>query len=222
MTDDGKIKIYLATDFFSNATKEWTEKVAQNLEKNFPEVILYVPHRNAAINDKKNNDAVITDIGIYEADTEELLSSDILVCCIDGNGIDPGVASEIGLVAGYNEIQASKYKPVIPIFGLYTDCRQYGTGDNHYYINLYTKGAIRVWGWLTDSEEELVDRIDEWITVVQMPQIESDNVILEDIHNYGKNLPLIEGEGKCTPEELEILKSVFGEENLRHALELLQ
>ena len=62
---------YLASHFFNDAMYKWTEEVGQYIENN-SELDLYVPQRNADINDKKNNDDIITDIKISQADTDEL------------------------------------------------------------------------------------------------------------------------------------------------------
>ena len=54
----------------------WTEDLAQYIEKN-TDLELYVPQRNADINDKKTNDATITDIKISQADTAKLKEANV-------------------------------------------------------------------------------------------------------------------------------------------------
>jgi hypothetical protein len=158
------MKGYLATFFFDNFGFEGTERLAQYLEKN-TDIEWYVPQRNGEINDKKNNDGNITDKAIYRGDSDRLLESDILVACIDGVEIDSGVSCEVGLLAGYLEAfvkMGTITKPKL-ILGLYTDMRQDGTGDNHMYKNLYTKGAINYWGKVVRTKEEILGEINAYI-----------------------------------------------------------
>lgn len=155
-----KLNGYLASHFFNLFGYEGTERLAKVLEEK-THVKWYVPHRNGEINDKKNNDATITDKAIYRADTEELKKADIIVACLDGESIDDGVCTEIGFVAGYMEalnMYGIPHRPKI-IIGLYTDMRQFGTGDNHHYINLYTKGAVNVWGKIVNNVDDLIEEI---------------------------------------------------------------
>lgn len=158
------IKIYLASFFFDESGLEFTERLAKRLETEFPDVKLYVPHRNAAINDKKANDKSITSTAIYAIDTKELLESDILLADIDGVEIDSGVATEIGVAAGWNEANKNRAhaKPIY-IIGLYTDMRQYGTGENRMYKNLYVIGAIKKHGVLVSSTEKLIPLLTEYV-----------------------------------------------------------
>lgn len=159
------MKAYIATHFFDLFGFEGTKRLAKRLRKEFPDIEFYVPQENGEINDKKNNDDKITDIAIYEADTKELLSSQILIAYLDGVEIDSGVACEIGLFIGVMETLKQlniKHTPKL-VLGLYTDMRQYGTGDNHMYKNLFVKGGINKWGKVVSSENELVDEIRNFV-----------------------------------------------------------
>lgn len=155
-------KAYLATHFFNEAGLEWTKNLARQIRDNSNgRINLYVPHENSSINDKKNNDEEITDIKIVEEDNKYLEEANILFACIDGVEIDAGVSSEIGYFAGL--IRSEKKYTVAPkpriIVGIYTDMRQYGTGDNHFYINLYTKGLINKYGVIFESTKELIEEL---------------------------------------------------------------
>ncbi|MCA9926138.1 MAG: nucleoside 2-deoxyribosyltransferase [Anaerolineales bacterium] len=150
-------KIYVATFFFDVAGFEYTEKMAQQIKSRFPTVEPYLPQRNAAINDKKKNDKTITSEKIYTNDTEELLSSDILIAGIDGVEIDSGVSCEIGIAAGWNEaVKMGHQGKPIHIIGFYTDMRQFGTGENRLYRNLFVTGAIEQFGIIVRSLDELL------------------------------------------------------------------
>lgn len=158
------MKGYLATHFFNEAGFEWTAKLAEKIRKETG-IELYVPQENDEINDKEKNDATITDVAIYEADTEELLDSNILIACLDGVDIDSGVSAEIGLFSGYIEAVKRNYiydKPRI-IIAIYTDMRRHGTGDNHHYINLYTKGACSKFGKVVHNSDDLIKEINDFI-----------------------------------------------------------
>ena len=139
---------YLASHFFNDAMYKWTENLAQYIEEN-TELELYVPQRNADINDKKNNDDIITDIKIAQADTRELKKANVLIACLDGLSIDDGVAGEVmahGVMAELEE----EYKVDFPrmIIGIITDMRYLGTGENKLYRNLMIVGKVKEHGRL--------------------------------------------------------------------------
>lgn len=162
---------YLASHFFNDAMYKWTESLAQYIEEN-TELNLYVPQRNADINDKKNNDDIITDIKIAQADTAELKKANILIACLDGLTIDDGVAGEVmahGVVAELEE----EYKVDFPrmIIGVITDMRYLGTGENKLYRNLMIVGKVKEHGHLVigypgdDSYlEEIAKLINDFIS----------------------------------------------------------
>ena len=138
-----KMRVYFANGLFSEADRDYNEKVAQQIEALGIEV--YLPQRNASINDKTKAASATM---VYDGDTDELKKADVLVAVIDGPVIDAGVAAEIGWCAGWNEICDSKFMediretlkgnarhvgddpskvnvPIIkPMIGLYTDCRE--------------------------------------------------------------------------------------------------
>ena len=47
-----KIRVYLASQIFAECWRDYNEKLAQAIEENFPQIELYAPQRNKAINDK--------------------------------------------------------------------------------------------------------------------------------------------------------------------------
>ena len=163
-----KRKIYLANGLFSEADYNYNELLANQIDELGYD--LYVPQRNTAINDKTK---VASSIPIYQGDTDELLSSDIIVAVIDGPIIDPGVAAEIGVIAGINEIISSHTRK--KILALYTDSRdgthtpsgdplntkaqllQGGIAESQFsYANLYVIGAIKKYGIVFSSRDELL------------------------------------------------------------------
>ena len=161
---------YLASHFFNDAMFTWTENLAKYIEEK-TDLILYVPQRNADINDKKNNDDIITDIKIAQADTAELKKANILIACLDGLSIDDGVAAEImahGVMAEFEKENGIDFPRLI--IGIITDMRYIGTGENKLYRNLMIVGKVKEHGHLIvgyagdDSyKKELVDLINDFM-----------------------------------------------------------
>ena len=118
-----------------------------------------MPQEQGEINDKN---AYADSTMIAKLDTEAVLASDVMFAVLDGQIIDPGVASEIGIA----------YQAGIPIVGLYTDSRQQGaTNQNKIdalqeiaesqfgYVNLYTVGLIKLRGEIVNRSEDVVAAI---------------------------------------------------------------
>lgn len=164
------MKGYLASHFFNDAMFRWTEDLAQYIETN-TDLDLYVPQRNADINDKKNNDATITDIKISQADTQRLKEANILIANLDGLTIDDGVSAEImahGIMAEFEKDNNIDFPRLI--IGIITDMRYIGTGENKLYRNLMIIGKVKEHGHLVvgyagdDSfKNEVVDLINDFI-----------------------------------------------------------
>ncbi len=142
------MKGYLASHFFNDAMFRWTEDLAQYIEKN-TDLELYVPQRNADINDKKTNDKTITDIKVSQADTAKLKEANILIANLDGLTIDDGVSAEImahGIMREF-EIDHDINFPRM-IIGIITDMRYQGTGENKLYRNIMVVGKVKEHGHL--------------------------------------------------------------------------
>lgn len=164
------MRAYLASHFFNDGMFRWTENLARELEERTG-IDLYVPQRNADINDKKNNDDIITDIKIAQADTAELKNANILIACLDGLTIDDGVAGEVmahGVMREF-EIENGIDFPRM-IIGIITDMRYMGTGENKLYRNLMIVGKVKehgklVVGYAGDDSyiDEVVNLINDFI-----------------------------------------------------------
>ncbi|QIK57262.1 nucleoside 2-deoxyribosyltransferase [Erysipelothrix sp. HDW6A] len=153
------MKIYFASPLFSNMERIYNADVVSRIRNQYPDIEVYLPQEQGDINDKSSYaDSVM----IAKLDTQELLSSDLLIAVLDGITVDAGVASEIGVA----------YQAGIPVLGLYTDSRQEGYDNKEKiealselaesqfsYVNLYTVGLIKLNGYLTNSEEDLINRI---------------------------------------------------------------
>ena len=148
------MKVYFANDLFNDGTLMYNEHVVSKIEEELPDVEVYLPQRNDAINDKTQ---YADSLDIVKADYEQLEDSDVLVAVIDSD--DSGVALEIGMFYMMNK----------PIIGIYTDTRRvaYGNeqkkeaidilGENQIaYTNLMVIGAIKERGELVDNHEEAI------------------------------------------------------------------
>ena len=148
------MKIYFANDLFNDATLMYNEAVVQEIEKELPDVEIYLPQRNEAINDKTQ---YADSLAIVKADYEELEDSDVLVAVIDSD--DSGVALEVGMFYMMNK----------PIIGIYTDTRRVAFGNEQKkdaldtigenqvaYINLMLTGAIKERGKLVGNHKEAI------------------------------------------------------------------
>lgn len=153
------MKIYFANALFSQADINYNAQLAAQIRNLSPQIDLYLPQENNDINDKQ---AYADSKMIAQADTEKLLASDLVIAILDGNAIDNGVASEIGVA----------YAQKIPIIGLYTDTRQQGAGNQQklaalsqvaenqfHYVNLYTTGLIKLNGTIVNNEADLLTAI---------------------------------------------------------------
>ena len=151
--------IYFANGLFSQADFRFNAELAARIRTTYPQLTIYLPQENAAINDKQ---AYADSKMIARADTEEVLKSDLMIAVLDGPVIDAGVASEIGVA----------YAKEIPILGLYTDSRQQGADNQQkltalqtiaenqfHYLNLYTTGLIKLNGAIYSNETDLIKAI---------------------------------------------------------------
>lgn len=142
------MKGYLASHFFNEGMFLWTENLAKII-RDETGLDLYVPQENGEINDKKNNDDIITDIKISKADTAKLKESNILIACLDGLTIDDGVAAEImahGVMREFEMEHGIDFPRLI--IGIITDMRYLGTGENKLYRNLMVVGKVKEHGHL--------------------------------------------------------------------------
>ncbi|WP_122645069.1 nucleoside 2-deoxyribosyltransferase [Enterococcus mediterraneensis] len=157
------MKTYFAAPMFAKSDLLYNASLVTELRSKYPELEIYLPQENEAINDKN---AYADSKMIALADTEKVLESELMIALLDGLSIDAGVASEIGVAYAKN----------IPVLALYTDSRQQGgtnqkkldalsqVGENQFhYINLYTVGLVKLNGQLFATEEELFQGISDFL-----------------------------------------------------------
>ncbi|MGE7843864.1 nucleoside 2-deoxyribosyltransferase [Lysinibacillus sp. NPDC093712] len=157
------MKAYLANGLFSLGDRLVNERLASAIRQAIPDIELYVPQENDAINDKTG---YADSLAIAEADLAMLQKSDVLVAVLDGVEIDSGVAAEIGAFAMLNR----------PIVGVFTDVRQQGREnmmkiealirdgiENQFvYRNLFVIGLIKRSGVITSSINDAVLAVQEF------------------------------------------------------------
>lgn len=161
------MKAYLANGLFSESDQLYNEYLAAKIRDNFPNLDLYVPQENAALNDKSG---YANSLAIFNGDNFYLDSADLMIAVIDGVEIDSGVAVEIGRFITLKEFDKSKNRN---IFGIYSDIRQQGRtnsqkidaliadgSENQFmYRNLYVIGAIKANGFLVSSSDGLIEKM---------------------------------------------------------------
>lgn len=156
------MKAYLANGLFSLGDRLVNERLATAIRQAIPDIELYVPQENDAINDKAS---YADSLAIAEADLAMLQTSDVLVAVLDGVEIDSGVAAEVGAFSMLNR----------PIVGVFTDVRQQGREnmmkiealirdgiENQFvYRNLFVIGLIKRNGVITTSIDDAVLAVQE-------------------------------------------------------------
>ena len=159
-----KTNIYFGAPLFSESELMYNEFVVKQIREKFGDsVAVYLPQENEAINDKSGYaDSVM----IADGDTAYLEEADVLVAVIDGQTVDVGLATEIGIFYNTNR----------PIIAIYSDSRQ-GTFGNEdkikaldeiaesqfSYVNLYTVGIIKKRGHIVRGYEEMLEALDSYI-----------------------------------------------------------
>lgn len=152
-------QVYFASPLFNEMEQAFNQKVVDEIRQALPDITVFLPQEQGEVNDKQ---AYADSKMIARLDTEALLASDLMVAVLDGQVIDPGVASEIGIA----------YQAGIPIIGLFSDIRQQGAdhpeklkalqeiAESQFpYVNLYTVGLIKLRGTIVKSSKELAPAI---------------------------------------------------------------
>jgi nucleoside 2-deoxyribosyltransferase/ubiquinone/menaquinone biosynthesis C-methylase UbiE len=145
-------RLYWANSFFTAADRDFNLQCAKTLRAAGYEVFL--PQETST-----NAEASPPPQEIFREDTAALLSSDLMVACLDQETIDSGVACEIGIA----------YAHGLPIIGIYTDIRQYRIGPGKMYKNLYVIGAIERLNNIVSSVGSLVDLLKEHFKQAEIP-----------------------------------------------------
>ena len=156
-------KGYYAAPLFSHMELQYNEFLVGKIREAYPELGLYVPQENGEINDKN---AYADSILIAKQDTDRLLESNIMIAILDGQTMDVGVATEIGVA----------YQAGIPVVALFSDSRQQGATNEKKlaalqevaesqfpYVNLYTIGLIKTNGVVVNNTDDLITKIGHYL-----------------------------------------------------------
>lgn len=156
-------QIYFASPLFSEMEFNFNQTLVEKIRQAYPQVTVFLPQEQGDIN---NKEAYADSKMIAQLDTEAVLKSDLVIAVLDGQVIDPGVASEVGIA----------YQAGIPVLGLYTDSRQQGathpekikalqeTAESQFsYVNLYTVGLIKLRGRIVTSSSQLIEALQDYI-----------------------------------------------------------
>lgn len=146
-----KQRIYLAHGISTRGEFEDSKRVAADIRSLGYDV--YVASENDSINDKSNEP---TPIDIYNGDVSEILACDIFVVNISG-GHQDGTISEIGVVAGANEVTSYGDEfDITPIIAYTSNVRllqpQFHEGIPSAAANHLVLGMIDRWGKFVGSE----------------------------------------------------------------------
>lgn len=159
-----KIKVYYGAGLFNEMELTYNKMLAEKIRTNDylkDKIDMYVPQENEAINDKSG---YADSLMIAKGDTDMLKETDILIAIMDGQIMDVGLASEIGVAYAMGK----------SIIGLYSDTRQ-GTYGNtkkiealeeiaesqFSYINLYTVGLVKSRGVIVNTSDKLVEELEK-------------------------------------------------------------
>ena len=172
-----KIRVYLAAPIFSDADRMYNDLVADKLIEAFPDLDIYVPHRNKSINDKTKC-ASAEDICLGDF-TNNLDHDDIVIALVDGNAA-PGIGTvlEIGYFSRMCQEEISRTGSTKKkIISLYTDSREcsntYLEAKNeklkefaecqYAYLNLLLVGALKRYGVMCRTIDEVIEELEKAI-----------------------------------------------------------
>lgn len=159
------MKVYLAHSISTTGEYVDSKRVANNIRDIGYEV--YVASENDGINDKSNEP---TPLDIYDGDIDEIINADIFVVNLSG-GLQDGTISEIGFVAGMNEL-GEDIREVFevgiastPIYAYTSNARllqpQFSDGIPSASANHLVKGMIDRWGEFVGNEEAMYRKLYE-------------------------------------------------------------
>ncbi len=158
-----KTKVYFASPLFCAMEQEFNAKTVAALRASNPNLEIYLPQENMAINDKS---LYADSIMIAKGDNDRLYETDVLIAVLDGASIDVGVATEIGVA----------HAKGVKVIGLYTDVRHginatqqkldaltNEVAENQFhYVNLFTVGCIKDNGKIVSSVDALVQEMKQY------------------------------------------------------------
>lgn len=173
---DKKIRVYLASQIFAECWRDYNEKLANAIEEKFPDIDLYVPQRNKAINDKTK--CATAEQITYGDFTSNLDIDDIVVAVVDGDAPGIGTTLECGYFSRICQEEIEKTGSTKKkIISLYTDSREcsktYLPAKNemlkemaecqYAYLNLLLVGALKRYGVMCSTIDQVLVELEKAI-----------------------------------------------------------
>ncbi len=146
------MRIYLAGPLFSEAERDWLDRLARRLRDDGFDC--FVPHEHF------DALAELTPAEVFRVDAGGVRSANVLVAWLDGPVVDDGTACEIGMFAELVAGGDPRYRGIV---GIVTDLRLQrrrgnAVGDG---MNLFVIGAIEQVGRVCWSVDEAVEALRE-------------------------------------------------------------
>lgn len=166
------MRVYLASQIFAECWRDYNEKLANEIEKNFPDIELYAPQRNKDINDKTK--CATAEQITYGDFTQNLDRDDVVVAVVDGDTPGIGTTLEVGYFSRICQEEIEKYGSTKKrIIALYTDSREcsntYLEAKNemlkefaecqYSYLNLLLVGAIKRYGVMCRTINDVINEL---------------------------------------------------------------
>ena len=141
------MQIYLAAPLFSQAERDWLDRLAETLRGEGFEC--FVPHEHFG------DIAELTPKEIYRVDGDGLRASNALLAWLDGPMVDDGTATEIGVFAELVRSGDPRYRGIVGLVTALRLERRRGNavGDG---MNLFVAGAIASAGRVCWSVQEAI------------------------------------------------------------------
>ena len=146
------MRIYLAGPLFTEAERDWLDRLARRLRDDGFDC--FVPHEHF------DALAELTPAEVFRVDAGGVRSANVLVAWLDGPVVDDGTACEIGMFAELVAGGDPRYRGIV---GIVTDLRLQrrrgnAVGDG---MNLFVIGAIEQVGRVCWSVDEAVEALRE-------------------------------------------------------------
>jgi nucleoside 2-deoxyribosyltransferase len=138
------MKVYWANSIFSEADREFNTKCVAELRSRGFQVL------NPQEKPFNHPEGAADALSIFHTDTQMIRECDVFVACIDQEAIDAGVACELGIAWSWTK----------QVFALYTDFRQFRSGEYRMYKNPYVVGCIQDRGRIAKSLTGLVAQLE--------------------------------------------------------------